>query len=220
MSVTQGSDTREVITQAALAFIDEHGVDALTLRALGQAVGIHHTAIYRHFASRDEVLGAVMGVVMSSVIDDVSTEAAHPRDRLLDLIRGLRRAFHTHPGVIRAALVPAPQIADTQPAQVFFGMVVQALRDAGLDGPDLAIHVRILEGYAIGATVFDFAGAPVHLESRRQRYRAVPDAAFEEASRNEGGIDALNEVAFDAGLVVLVDACLAAGRRAQEQAPI
>ena len=220
MSVTQGSDTREVITQAALAFIDEHGVDALTLRALGQAVGIHHTAIYRHFASRDEVLGAVMGVVMRETLDDLPQDLEDPRERLLGLIRNLRRAFHTHPGVIRAALVPAPQIADTQPAQVFFGMVVQALRDAGLDGPDLAIHVRILEGYAIGTTVFDFAGAPVHLESRRQRYRAVPDAAFEAPSRDEAGIDALNEAAFDAGLVVLVDACLAAGRRAREQGPI
>jgi TetR/AcrR family transcriptional regulator, tetracycline repressor protein len=219
VSVTQGSDTREVITQAALAFIDEHGVDELTLRALGQAVGIHHTAIYRHFASRDEVLGAVMGVVMRSVVDDVPTGIEDPRDRLLVLIRGLRRAFHAHPGVTRAALVPAPQIADTQPAQIFFGMVVQALRDAGLDGPELAIHVRILEGYAIGATVFDFAGAPVHLESRRQRYRAVPEAAFEVASRDEAGIDALNEVAFDAGLVALVDACLAAGRRAREENP-
>lgn len=220
MSVTQGSDTREVITQAALAFIDEHGVDALTLRALGQAVGIHHTAIYRHFASRDEVLGAVMGVVMRETLDDLPQDLEDPRERLLGLIRNLRRAFHTHPGVIRTALVPAPQIADTQPAQVFFGMVVQALRDAGLDGPDLAIHVRILEGYAIGTTVFDFAGAPVHLESRRQRYRAVPDAAFEAPSRDEAGIDALNEAAFDAGLVVLVDACLAAGRRAREQGPI
>lgn len=220
MSVTQGSDTREVITQAALAFIDEHGVDALTLRALGQAVGIHHTAIYRHFASRDEVLGAAMGAVMRETLDDLPQALEDPRERLLGLIRNLRRAFHAHPGVIRAALVPAPQIADTQPAQVFFGMVVQALRDAGLDGPDLAIHVRILEGYAIGATVFDFAGAPVHLESRRQRYRAVPDAAFEEASRDEGGIDRLNEAAFDAGLVVLVDACLAAGRRLQGEDPI
>lgn len=220
MSVTQGSDTREVITQAALAFIDERGVDALTLRALGQAVGIHHTAIYRHFASRDEVLGAAMGAVMRETLDDLPQALEDPRERLLGLIRNLRRAFHAHPGVIRAALVPAPQIADTQPAQVFFGMVVQALRDAGLDGPDLAIHVRILEGYAIGATVFDFAGAPVHLESRRQRYRAVPDAAFEEASRDEGGIDRLNEDAFDAGLVVLVDACLAAGRRVQGEDPI
>lgn len=203
-----------MITQAALAFIDEHGVDALTLRALGQAVGIHHTAIYRHFASRDEVLGAVMGVVMRSVLDDVPTGITDPRDRLVELIRGLRREFHAHPGVIRAALVPAPQIADTQAAQTFFGMVVGALRDAGLDGPELAIQVRILEGYAIGATVFDFAGAPLHLESRRQRYRAVPDAAFEVPSRDEAGIDALNEAAFDAGLIALVDACLAAGRGA------
>jgi len=206
------SDTRDLITQAALTFIDDNGVDALTLRSLGQAVGLHHTAIYRHFDSRDEVLGAVMGVVMRSVIDDLPTGIEDPRDRLLGLIRGLRRAFHAHPGVIRAALVPAPQIADTQPAQVFFGMVVQALRDAGLDGPGLAIHVRILEGYAIGATVFDFAGAPDHLESRRQRYRAVPDAAFEVVSREQAGIDTLNEAAFDAGLIALVDACLAAGR--------
>ena len=219
MGVIPASDTREVITQAALAFIDEHGVDALTLRALGQAVGLHHTAIYRHFASRDEVLGAAMGVVMRETLEGLPEGLEDPRERLLGLIRNLRRAFHAHPGVTRAALVPAPQIADTQPAQVFFAMVVQALRDAGLDGPELAIHVRILEGYAVGAAVFDFSGAPVHLESRRQRYRAVPHAAFEEASRDEAGIDRLNETAFDAGLIALVDACIAAGSRSRGQSP-
>lgn len=211
--MAQASDTREVITQAALQFIDDHGVDALTLRALGQATGMHHTAIYRHFASRDQVLGAVMGVVVQSAIDQVPPGLVEPRDRLLALLRSLRRAFHAHPGVIHAGLVPAAQIADTDSARTFIAMVVDALRAAGLDGPALAVHFRLLEGYAIGTTAFDFAGAPQHLESRRQRYRAVTDPAFEAASRDEEGIDALNEAAFEAGLVALVNVCLDAGRQ-------
>ena len=45
-------------------FIDEHGVNALTLRALGQATGLHRTAMYRHFKDRNDVLTAVNAIVV------------------------------------------------------------------------------------------------------------------------------------------------------------
>ena len=213
--MSTATDTRVVIERAALDFVDQHGVDALTLRALGQAIGMHHTAIYRHYASRDELLGAVMGSVVQSALDQMPGNVSEPRERLLALIRGLRRAFYAHPAVASAALLATSQIASADPARRFVGLVLQALQDAGLDGPSRALWFRILEGYGIGMTVFDYAGAPDHLESRRQRYREVPDETFETITRNSEGIDILNEEAFDAGLIALVDACMAAASSKQ-----
>lgn len=204
--------TRVRIAVAALDFIDEHGVDALTLRALGQSTDMHHTAIYRHYANRDEVLGAAMGIVIQEALDRAQPLPTDPRDRLLSLARSLRAAFHEHPAVSFAYLLPHEVIAQSAAAATFVGEVLQALQDLGLSGDALAVHFRLLEGYVLGMTSFDFSGAPDHLESRRQRYRQFPDQAFEIASRDVEGIDALNEVAFDRGLVILVDACIASAR--------
>lgn len=206
------TDTRELITQAALAYIDEHGVDALTLRALGQSVGMHHTAIYRHFASRDEVLAAALGLVVQSAVDQAGPLPADPRERLLVLFRGIRGALHEHPAVSVVFLLPSITIADSPAATAYVEEIMRALTDAGLRGSSLLLHYRILEGFTLGTTAFDYSGAPEHLESRRQRYRTYVDPAFEAATRDVQGIDDLNEAAFDRGLVVLVDACIAAGR--------
>lgn len=206
------TDTRDLIAQAALAYIDEHGVDALTLRALGQSVGMHHTAIYRHFGSRDEVLAAALGLVVESAVEIVGPLPDDPRERLLVLMRGIRAALHAHPAVSFVYLLPSMTISSTPAATAYVAEVLQSLRRAGLSGPDLLVHFRMLEGYVLGTTAFDFSGAPEHLESRRQRYREYVDPAFDAATRDPAGIDAVNEAAFDRGLVALVDACIAAGR--------
>ena len=73
LRVNQAADTREVIAAAALEFIDEHGVNALTLRALGRATGLHHTAMYRHFKDRNDVLTAVNAIVVKEGLSRAGT---------------------------------------------------------------------------------------------------------------------------------------------------
>lgn len=205
-------DTRERIAMAALAFIDEHGVDALTLRALGQSIGMHHTAVYRHFASRDQVLGAATGIVIQAALNRAEPLPADPRERLLALARSLRAELRAHPAVSFTYLLPVGVIAASPAAETFVGEIIGALKDGGLHGDALLLNFRLLEGYVLGMASFDFSGAPDHLESRRLRYRMYVDPAFEAATRDTEGVDALNEAAFDRGLVILVDACLGAGR--------
>jgi AcrR family transcriptional regulator len=50
---------REALIQAAVRTIDRDGVDALTLRAVGSALGVSRTALYRHFSDKDSLLSAV-----------------------------------------------------------------------------------------------------------------------------------------------------------------
>jgi AcrR family transcriptional regulator len=50
---------REALIEAAVALIGEVGPQAFTLREAARRAGVSHNAPYRHFASRDELLGAV-----------------------------------------------------------------------------------------------------------------------------------------------------------------
>lgn len=50
---------RKTLLDAAVALIGEVGPRAFTLREVARRAGVSHTASYRHFASRDELLVAV-----------------------------------------------------------------------------------------------------------------------------------------------------------------
>jgi len=52
-------DLRRALLQAAVRTIQKHGFAALTLRAVGDEVGVSRSALYRHFADKSALLTAV-----------------------------------------------------------------------------------------------------------------------------------------------------------------
>src|SRR6187455_2389962 len=52
-------DLRRALLQEAVRTIQTRGVEALTLRAAGQTLGVSRTALYRHFTDKAALLRAV-----------------------------------------------------------------------------------------------------------------------------------------------------------------
>ncbi len=52
-------DLARSLVSAALQLIAEHGAESLTLREVAAAVGVSHSAAYRHFADKEALLAAV-----------------------------------------------------------------------------------------------------------------------------------------------------------------
>jgi AcrR family transcriptional regulator len=52
-------DLRRALIDQALRTIASHGVDGLTLREAGQALGVSRTALYRHFSDKQALVAAV-----------------------------------------------------------------------------------------------------------------------------------------------------------------
>jgi AcrR family transcriptional regulator len=52
-------DLRRALLQEAVRLIQRKGVDALTLRAVGEPLGVSRTALYRHFADKSALRAAV-----------------------------------------------------------------------------------------------------------------------------------------------------------------
>ncbi|HVV29248.1 MAG TPA: TetR/AcrR family transcriptional regulator [Mycobacteriales bacterium] len=48
-----------VIVEAAFAFAEEHGVEAITVPALAERLGVRTTAIYWHFRRKDDLIAAL-----------------------------------------------------------------------------------------------------------------------------------------------------------------
>jgi AcrR family transcriptional regulator len=196
--------SREVFADAALRIIDADGFDALSMRALGEQLGVHATAVYRHFASKDELVEAVMArmFVTSGVeVPDVGT----PRDRIASLLRSLRLAFAQHPNLA----LPNLTFQDEQATVDFVRVALSLLREMGLRGRDVVVAYQMLETYSVGSNAYDWGNFPDGLEARRRGRRMVGDEAFDDCSRTLESMAALNEEAFEVGLRALLDACAA-----------
>ena len=204
--------SREAFADAALAIIDERGYDALSMRALGDELGVHATAVYRHFANKHDLVEAAL-TRMFEVSGVTVPEAGTPRDRLAGLIRSLRRAFAEHPNLA----LPNLTIQDEQATVEFVRTALHLLREMGLRGRELVIAYQMLETYSVGTNAYDWGHYPDALEARRRGRRLVGDEAFDEVSRTLADMTALNDEAFEVGLRSLLDACEEMSRRQDDQ---
>ena len=59
--------TRERVLRAAIDLADAEGVDALTMRRLGQALGVEAMSLYNHVASKDDILNGIVDVLVGEI---------------------------------------------------------------------------------------------------------------------------------------------------------
>jgi AcrR family transcriptional regulator len=58
---------RDRVLRAALALADEAGIEALTMRKLGQALGVEAMSLYNHVANKDDVLDGLVDIVFGEI---------------------------------------------------------------------------------------------------------------------------------------------------------
>src|SRR5438445_13216617 len=57
--------SRDRILHTALDLADEHGIESLTMRKLGQALGFEAMSLYNHVANKDDVLDGILDLVLA-----------------------------------------------------------------------------------------------------------------------------------------------------------
>ncbi|MGW1025379.1 TetR/AcrR family transcriptional regulator [Streptomyces sp. NPDC002577] len=89
---TPTADRRSAIRQAALRLFAEQGYRSTTMTDIGAAVGIRGPSLYKHVASKHELLAEIMIGTMEQLIAD-NTAAVAGTD---DVREQLRRAVEAH----------------------------------------------------------------------------------------------------------------------------
>lgn len=102
---------REALVESALKIIEESGVSGLTLRAVGQRVGVSHAAPYRHFRDKEAILAAVATEGFKHMRDAVLAEREAAGDDVMDRLAAVGRAYVKfavrHPSHYRVMFGPA-----------------------------------------------------------------------------------------------------------------
>ena len=59
--------SRERVLRAAIGLADRDGIEALSMRKLGQALGVDAMAMYRHVQSKDDLLDGVVEMIVGEI---------------------------------------------------------------------------------------------------------------------------------------------------------
>jgi AcrR family transcriptional regulator len=150
---TDGLSTERIIA-AALVLVDTEGLDALTVRRLADHLATGSASLYRHVASRDELLVLLVDHVIGEVRyppDDVTGRA-----KVEVLSTELRRVLMDHANLV-PALTAAPLLGPNSMRGTEAGLT--GLIEAGF-APEVAVPAYLaLVDYVLGTVFFDTSSA-------------------------------------------------------------
>ncbi|WP_342116675.1 TetR/AcrR family transcriptional regulator [Pseudoduganella sp. OTU4001] len=169
--------TPERIELAALELIDQVGLEAFSMRKLGEKLGCEAMSIYHHFPNKEHLLDALVDRLVASV--EVPPRALASADRLRGLARGWRAMSLRHP---RFFPVLSVHRLNSAVCVHFLNEIMLALRDAGLEREIAARTFRALAYFLVGAALDEISGyakgpSSLHPVSGEELARQFPDLA-------------------------------------------
>ncbi len=155
MATTRKPLSRERILEAGLALADESGIDALSMRKLGQSLGYEAMSLYNHVANKDDLLDGMLDLVLAEMEAPQSGEG----------LAGIRTAaISAHDSLSRhpwaAALLMTP--ARVRPLRLaFMDALLGTLRGAGFSAETAYHAYHVIDAHIIGFSLWqathDFA---------------------------------------------------------------
>ena len=137
--------TRDRVLRAAIALADESGIESLTMRRLGEELGVGPMALYRHVRNKEDLVDGIVDLVFEEIglpsIDADWKEAMRRR------AISVREALSRHRwaiGVMESRLNPGPANLRHHDA------VIGCLRAAGLGIAMVAHAYSVLDSYIYG----------------------------------------------------------------------
>jgi AcrR family transcriptional regulator len=149
-----GPITRALVLTTALEIIDRDGIDALTMRRLGQALHRDAMTLYRHAPNKAALLEGVAEIVLEQLT--VDTTDPDWATQLRTVAREFRRLALTHPQVVPLLVTrPLATPLGLRPLGTLRPLehILELLTNAGFSGSD-ALHIyRALFGFLHGQVV-------------------------------------------------------------------
>jgi AcrR family transcriptional regulator len=141
--------SRDRILQAALALADEGGIDALTMRKLGQALGFEAMSLYNHVANKDDVLDGILDLVLDESEPPSPAGDWHTaiRDSAISVHQGLTR----HPWACPLLMSPGR----VRPARLqYMDSLLGRLREAGFSAETTYHAYHVLDAHIFGFSLW------------------------------------------------------------------
>jgi AcrR family transcriptional regulator len=137
--------SKERVFQTAVALADERGLEALTMRALGEKLGVEAMSLYYYFANKDELLDAMVDLVFSEI--ELPTTDVDWKTAMRRRATSTREALARHRwaiGLLESSTSPGPANFRLHDA------VLGCLRAAGFSVENAAHAYSLQDAYIYG----------------------------------------------------------------------
>lgn len=141
---------RDQVIEAALALLDEVGLEAITTRKLAQKLGVESATLYWHFKNKASLLEEMASAVLAKHHSlPVPEDIAEWANWLAENARSFRRALlaHRDGALLHAGTSPARVGGDT------FRPKVAYLARVGFTEADAAMILLTLSEYTLGCVL-------------------------------------------------------------------
>lgn len=202
--------SRQRVLEAALALVDEEGLDAISMRKLALRLDVDPMSFYNHVDGKDALLDGIAEMMLSSIgFPETVGDSEHKglRESMEVMARKFRQAMLDHPRAAPVVLTrQLPSIVALAPIEAVIGPLLAAGYPS-----DKAVHaLRSVLAFLIGALMREVGAAPTFSasdsEASRQReadLRASGLPAVMATAAHLAVID--HETEFEFGLALLLD---------------
>jgi AcrR family transcriptional regulator len=150
------TDRRRQILHAALAIADERGLDAVSMRAVAERVGVSAMALYPYVGGKEALLDGLVDVLLAELLPALDgLPTGDPWTRLEALAHALRALARRHPGAF-GLLLARPSV--TPDAVRTTDAVYQTLLDLGVPPAQVPRVERLLSTFVLGYAASEVNG--------------------------------------------------------------
>lgn len=137
--------SRARVLAAGMAVADAGGIDGLTMRRLGEELGVEAMSLYRHVANKDDLLDGMIDEVFGEIVvpNDGAEWKPAMRDRALSALAALTR----HPW---ATVLMSTRTSPGQATLRHHNAVLGCLRSEGFSIELVAHAISAIDAYLYG----------------------------------------------------------------------
>ena len=173
----RGRLSPERVLRAAVALADAGGIESLTMRRLGQDLGVEAMSLYKHVANKDALLDGMVDLVFAEI--EVPSGDTDWRTAMRDRAVSTRAALIRHPWatpLMQSRTAPGPATLHHHDT------VIGTLRQAGFSVELTAHAFSVLDGYIYGFAMqqrsLPFDTLVEAQEVGRQMFARMPPGAY------------------------------------------
>lgn len=137
---------RALIVDAGLELASTPGVTAISVRDLGAQLRADPTAVYRHFPSKDALMGALLDELNVRAASSVQAPPEEWEQRLRELAISTLDLYIRYPAIGAEAMTLTTHGAGELAA---IELMLEAFSRAGLDGEELVRHYALLASHVL-----------------------------------------------------------------------
>lgn len=99
---------KQAIVDAALRIVDAEGLDAMTMRRVGQELDTGGASLYAHVANKEELIELVVDRVIGELEIPDAPDADRWQEQVKQCVRAMRATLAAHNDIARACLARIP----------------------------------------------------------------------------------------------------------------